>query len=76
MYQAKDAGRDAVAVFDESMRARMAERVELERDLRFAVGLNQLHLVYQPIVLLPHGASSAWRHWRAGHIRPTESSRL
>ena len=37
MYQAKDAGRDAVSVFDESMRERMAERVELERDLRFAL---------------------------------------
>jgi EAL domain-containing protein (putative c-di-GMP-specific phosphodiesterase class I) len=55
MYQAKDAGRDAVAVFDESMRARVAERVELEHDLRDALANHQLHLVYQPIVHLPSG---------------------
>ena len=41
--QAKDAGRDAVAVFDQSMRKRVTERLELERDLHFAVALGQLH---------------------------------
>ena len=55
MYQAKDAGRDAVAMFDQSMRARVEERVELERDLHDAVAMDQLHLVYQPIVRLPQG---------------------
>jgi len=32
--QAKEAGRDAVAVFDDSMRVHLTERVEIARDLR------------------------------------------
>ena len=65
MYQAKDAGRDAVAVFDESMRTKVSERVELEHDLRRAVELRQLHLVYQPIVRIPHGPIEGRRGARA-----------
>ncbi len=78
MYQAKDAGRDSVAVFDESMRDRMAERVELERDLHFALQLQQLHLVYQPIVRLPRGrvvgmeALVRWSHPTQGVIPPAK----
>jgi diguanylate cyclase len=78
MYQAKDAGRDAVAVFDESMRARVSERVELEHDLRRAVELRQLHLVYQPIVRIPHGpiegveALVRWAHPTLGIIVPAK----
>jgi diguanylate cyclase (GGDEF)-like protein len=78
MYQAKDAGRDAVAVFDESMRTRVAERVELEHDLHDAVALNQLHVVYQPIVRLPLGtivgmeALVRWAHPVHGVISPAK----
>ncbi len=76
MYQAKDAGRDAVAVFDESMRTKVSERVELEHDLRRAVELRQLHLVYQPIVRIPQGpiegveALVRWAHPTLGIIPP------
>jgi diguanylate cyclase len=76
MYQAKDAGRDVVAVFDESMRARVEQRVEIENDLHDAVALNQLHLVYQPIVRLPHGTTLGmealvrWTHPRHGVVGP------
>jgi predicted signal transduction protein with EAL and GGDEF domain len=78
MYQAKEAGRDKVAVFDESMRDEVAERVELERDLRSAVSLNQLHLVYQPIVGLPRGPSVGmealvrWAHPVRGVLPPAQ----
>ncbi|MDR3650435.1 MAG: EAL domain-containing protein [Acidimicrobiales bacterium] len=78
MYQAKDAGRDAVAVFDESMRTKVSERVELEHDLRRAVELRQLHLVYQPIVRIPHGpiegveALVRWAHPTLGIIPPVK----
>ncbi len=76
MYQAKDAGRDAVAVFDQSMRTKVSERMELEHDLRRAVELRQLHLVYQPIVRIPHGpiegveALVRWAHPTLGLIPP------
>jgi diguanylate cyclase (GGDEF)-like protein len=78
MYQAKDAGRDSVAVFDESMRAKVSERVELEKDLRHAVDRHQLHLVYQPILALPHGpvigveALVRWAHPTLGVISPAK----
>ena len=78
MYQAKDAGRDAVAVFDQSMRTKVSERVELEHDLRRAVELRQLHLVYQPIVRIPHGpiegveALVRWAHPTLGVIAPAK----
>jgi len=78
MYQAKDAGRDAVAVFDESMRTRVEQRVEIENDLHDAVALNQLHLVYQPIVRLPQGATMGmealvrWAHPKHGVVGPAK----
>ena len=78
MYQAKEAGRDKVAVFDESMRDEISERVELERDLRSAVSLGQLHLVYQPIVALPRGPSVGmealvrWAHPTRGVLPPAQ----
>ncbi len=78
MYQAKEAGRDNVAVFDESMQTKVDERVELERDLRHAVELRQLHLVYQPILRLPNGpiegveALVRWAHPTLGVIPPVK----
>jgi diguanylate cyclase len=78
MYQAKEAGRDKVAVFDESMREEVSERVELVRDLRSAVSLGQLHLVYQPIVALPRGPSVGvealvrWAHPVRGVLSPSQ----
>ena len=76
MYQAKEGGRDSIALFDESMRTRVTERVELERDLRFAVALKQMHLVFQPIIRLPLGtvvgmeALIRWTHPTKGVLTP------
>ncbi len=78
MYQAKDAGRDGVAVFDGSMRDRAAERLALERDLRHALERRQLHLHYQPVVRLPEGhvesveALLRWNHPTLGSIPPVK----
>ena len=77
MYRAKEAGRDAVAVFDDSMRAQLAERVEIERDLRHAVARRELHLAFQPIVSTTTGsivsveALVRWLHPTLGVIMPT-----
>ena len=72
MYQAKDAGRDSVAVFDESMRAKVSERVELENDLRHAVELAPA----PPRLPADRPAAAradrrASRRWCAGPIRPS-----
>jgi diguanylate cyclase len=77
MYQAKDAGRDAVAVFDASMRDRAAQRLTLEGDLHHALVRDEFRLHYQPIVKLQTGeiegfeALLRWSHASLGPIPPT-----
>jgi diguanylate cyclase len=76
MYQAKEAGRDAVTVFDGSMRDRATQRLALEHDLRQALERGELHLHYQPVVKLPGGeiegfeALLRWAHPTRGQIPP------
>ncbi len=76
MYQAKEAGRDAVTVFDASMRDRATQRLALEHDLRQAIERGELHLHYQPVVKLPNGeiegfeALLRWAHPTRGQIPP------
>ena len=78
MYQAKDAGRDSVAVFDATMRDRAAQRLTLERDLREAVRTGALTLAYQPIVSVATGraigveALLRWMHPKRGHVPPSQ----
>src|SRR5580658_8249985 len=50
MYEAKQQGRNSYQFFRTDMRARMATRVALERDLRCALGRNEFRLHYQPKV--------------------------
>jgi len=52
MYQAKAEGKARWAVFDPSLEARALERLELESDLRHALGQDEFRLVYQPILSL------------------------
>jgi diguanylate cyclase (GGDEF)-like protein len=76
MYEAKDAGRDTVAVFDDSMRDRARQRLLLERELRHAIEREELHLHYQPIVELPGArvegfeALIRWNHPTWGAVPP------
>jgi diguanylate cyclase (GGDEF)-like protein len=76
MYQAKEAGRDGVAVFDASMRDRVAERMALEQDLRSALAGRELHLHFQPILGLEAGevvgfeALVRWTHPSRGLVPP------
>src|SRR5262249_61691072 len=76
MYRAKETGRDAVSVFDSSMRDSATERVELERDLRHAMDSDELYLLYQPLVQLPMGriegfeALIRWSHPTRGELSP------
>ncbi|HUY07159.1 MAG TPA: EAL domain-containing protein [Acidimicrobiales bacterium] len=77
MYQAKDGGRDSIAVYEESMRTSVLERVELERDLRHAVRRGELQLVFQPIVemkdhqVLGMEALVRWSHPTFGVLLPS-----
>jgi len=76
MYQAKSAGGDAVALFDSSVRVRIAERVKLERELRYALERQQFEVHYQPVVRANDGrvcgmeALLRWTHPWLGVVRP------
>lgn len=78
MYEAKLAGKGQYVVFDVSMRKRLQNRVNLESELRKAIDLEQLFLMYQPIVSLQTGQVESfevlvrWRHPERGLISPGE----
>ena len=82
MYRAKHAGGDGLAVFDTTLRARANERLGLARDLRAAIGTDQLSLHYQPIVdlgtkrVISVEALVRWDHPVRGQVAPDEFVRL
>ena len=55
MYRAKELGKARTEVFDDSMRQRAVERLEIESALRVALERDELCLYYQPQVTLPDG---------------------
>ena len=76
MYMAKANGKAGFAIFDPGMHAAIRERHELSAHLQRAVVLEQLRLVYQPIVDLDSGriagveALVRWQHPERGLILP------
>lgn len=50
MYQAKNKGRNTLHIYDPDMQAALEARMDLERDLRYALAAGQLKLYYQPQV--------------------------
>jgi diguanylate cyclase (GGDEF)-like protein len=76
MYMAKANGKSGFAIFDPGMHEAMRERHELSVDLQRAVDLEQLTLLYQPIVDLERGrlagveALVRWSHPGHGVITP------
>ena len=76
LYHGKDSGRGCQALFDEEMRAKVAERMELEDDLRRAIEEKQFVVYYQPIVSLQTEevvsleALMRWQHPKRGLIPP------
>jgi diguanylate cyclase (GGDEF)-like protein/PAS domain S-box-containing protein len=78
MYEAKRGGRARYAMFDPGMRERVNAAVSLENDLRQALALGQMFVVYQPVVqlgnhaLLGVEALVRWRHPQRGLVSPVE----
>ena len=78
MYRAKERGRGRVEVFDEALRARIMERLDLENGLRRALQRDELRVYYQPEVSLSQGRMVAvealvrWEHPERGLLRPNE----
>ncbi|MEO7398608.1 MAG: EAL domain-containing protein, partial [Ilumatobacteraceae bacterium] len=78
MYQAKDAGRNCVALFDESMHERVAHRLNVETALFRALDRGELRLYYQPILevtaseVVGFEALMRWRQGDGTIVSPAE----
>jgi diguanylate cyclase (GGDEF)-like protein/PAS domain S-box-containing protein len=76
MYRAKSLGKSRFEVFDADMRAIVMARLELETDLRHALGRGELRNYYQPIVALESGeimgfeSLMRWEHPTRGMLSP------
>ncbi|HET9102584.1 MAG TPA: EAL domain-containing protein [Solirubrobacteraceae bacterium] len=78
LSRAKERGRDRYEIFDAPMRARLLDRVALEKDLRAGIETGQLRLHYQPVVTVVEGTLVAvealvrWQHPTRGLLGPGE----
>ena len=78
MYRAKDAGRNCIAVFDESMLERVTQRLSIETSLYRALERRELRLVHQPIIDIQLGdvlgfeALMRWEQEDGTSVSPAE----
>ena len=78
MYQAKDAGRNCVALFDESIHERVAHRLAIETALFRALDRHELRMFHQPILEMSTGevvgfeALMRWRQSDGTIVSPAE----
>ncbi|MFT6387000.1 MAG: diguanylate cyclase (GGDEF)-like protein/PAS domain S-box-containing protein [Cellvibrionaceae bacterium] len=77
MYQAKNAGRNTLRLFDHQMQEKISERVSLEIELQRALELQQFQLYYQPQVdslnrTVGAEALIRWRHPVRGLVPPIQ----
>ena len=78
MYHAKEKGKARYELFDAVMHARAVARLQLENDLRRAVGREEMMVYYQPIVALDTGklagfeALVRWQHPQRGFVSPSD----
>jgi diguanylate cyclase (GGDEF)-like protein len=78
MYRAKERGRGRVEVFDEALRARIMERLDLENGLRRALQRDELRVYYQPEMSMSQDRMVAvealvrWEHPERGLLEPAD----
>jgi predicted signal transduction protein with EAL and GGDEF domain len=78
MYNAKQQGRARWVMFDQAMQEKALRRLQLESELRMALGRGELTLAYQPIVTPNDGlirgfeALLRWNHPLFGAVGPAE----
>ncbi|MCF6178462.1 MAG: EAL domain-containing protein [Geopsychrobacter sp.] len=77
MYRAKDDGRDAIRFFLPSMQAAADQRLNIEKDLRYALERNEMELYFQPQVdptgkIVGAETLLRWHHPDKGFISPAE----
>ncbi|WP_444995132.1 EAL domain-containing protein [Aliikangiella sp. IMCC44359] len=78
MYQAKNDGKNRYCLFDANIKKIVSQRLQLEQDLRAAIGTEQIILYYQPIIdfadssVVGTEALLRWKHPIKGFIPPTD----
>ena len=78
MYKVKRAGKNGLRYYSEETDGKAERRVELERDMRMALKMNQFSLHYQPMYNLSSGelvkveALLRWQHPKYGPVSPGE----
>lgn len=78
LYKAKRSGRNRYVFFEPEMHENVSRFLEVETDLRKALGRNEFRVLYQPIVSLSNGGLSGfealirWEHPTHGLISPAE----
>jgi diguanylate cyclase (GGDEF)-like protein len=78
MYRAKERGNGRVEVFDEALRTRIMERLDLENGLRRALQRDEFRVYYQPEVSSSQGRMIAvealvrWEHPDRGLLEPKD----
>jgi len=77
MYKAKSKGKAQTALFDSSQHATVSAQLQLETELRKALGKGQIYLDYQPICTLKDAklvgfeALARWNHPDRGLLEPS-----
>lgn len=77
MLEAKSGGRGRVRLFEEDLRQRCEERIEIEQELRHALAGDEIEVHLQPLVRIDDqtlwGAEALvrWRHPTRGMLAPT-----
>jgi diguanylate cyclase (GGDEF)-like protein/PAS domain S-box-containing protein len=77
LYQAKDAGRDAVRFFNPAMQIQIDARIAMENAMRQGLGRGEFKLYYQPQVdqegnRIGAEALIRWLHFDRGVVSPAE----
>jgi diguanylate cyclase len=79
---AKQRGKSRVEQYDAKYERRLVRRTTLEHELRGAVDRGELHVAYQPVVVLPSARTAGaeallrWHHPRLGSVSPEEFIRV
>ncbi len=77
MYKAKSKGKGQYAIFDSSLHAHVSAQLQLETELRKALGQGEISLDYQPICtlkdrrLMGFEALARWNHPERGLLEPS-----
>jgi diguanylate cyclase (GGDEF)-like protein/PAS domain S-box-containing protein len=77
MYKAKSKGKAQYAIFDSSLHAHVSAQLQLETELRKALGQGEISLDYQPICtlkdrkLMGFEALARWNHPERGLLEPS-----